>query len=360
MTAALPSYYVPDIELEIQGQPVPADMRASVTRVHFDESLGAADRVEVGIANQGLRFLDHPLLRLGNGIELSLGYRPDGVQHVFKGEITGVDPSFPAAGMPTVTISAHDFMFRLTKGTKTRSFPWFLPDSVIVGIVAGENFLIPQPDVAAAALGALNVFNHRPRSQHNTSDQEFLSRLAAEYGFDIWVDGDVMNFRYLLPQMPPPEVELHWGESLIEFTPHYTSIGEVMSASLGVWVQEIKTEVTVSATWDGDRLGVRVTTGCADQNGAALQPSLGLPDIPLDSPADALKWVMGEMRRRINNRTTGKGTAVGDPRLRIGQVITLSGLGQEFSGRNYRLTAVSHGLDSSGYRTGFEVRRELV
>ena len=96
---------------------------------------------------------------------------------MFKGEITGVDPSFPAADMPTVTISAHDFMFRLTKGTKTRSFPWFLPDSVIVGIVAGENFLIPQPDVAAAALGALNVFNHRPRSQHNTSDQEFLAGL---------------------------------------------------------------------------------------------------------------------------------------------------------------------------------------
>jgi phage protein D len=360
MASPLPSYYIPDFELELQGQPIPADLRASVTKVHFEESLEAADRVEVEFANQGLRLLDNPLLGLATPMQLSLGYRPAGITPVFKGEVSGVDPVFPASGMPTITVSAHDYMFRLTEGSKERSFPWFLPDSVIAVIVAGENFLITEPDPAAAVVGALNMFNQRPRSQYKQSDYKFLRQIAAEYGFDMWVDGDFMDFRFLLPELPPPEIELAWGESLVEFSPHHTSIGELAAVTLKVWIQEIQTELAVQARWDGDTLGFRVIPAMFAELDETVDVGIGLPDIPLDNPVDAVKWVLSDLRRRINNRTTGKGTALGDPRLRVGQVITLSGLGQAFSGSSYRLTSVSHTIDSSGYKTGFEVRKELV
>ena len=360
LPSPLPSYYVPDFELELQGQPIPAVLRASVTKVHFEESLEAADRVEVEFANQGLQLLDHPLFELGASMQLSLGYRPAGITQVFKGNVTGVDPVFPASGMPTITISAHDYMARLTEGTKERSFPWFLPDSLIAVIVAGENFLITEPDPAAAAVGALNVFNQEPRSQYKQSDYKFLRQIAAEYGFDMWVDGDFMNFRFLLPELPPPPVALTWGQSLVEFSPHHTSIGEAVAITLKVWIQEIKTELAVQARWDGDTLSFRVIPAMFAELDQSVDVSIGYPDIPLDNPVDAVKWVLGDLRRRINNRTTGKGTSIGDPRLRVGQVISLLGLGQTFSGSNYRLTSVSHTLDSSGYKTGFDVRRELV
>ena len=360
MAAPAAGYYVPDFEVQLDGQAVPADMRASVISVRFDESLEGADRVEVQFANQGLRLLDHPLLQLKKGVELSLGYQPNGLRHVFKGEVSGVDPVFPSTGMPTVTISAHDFMFRLTEGNKQRAFPWYLPDSLVAVIVAAENFLITEPDPAAALVGSLNIFNKRPRYQYKQSDFKFLRQIAAEYGFDMWVDGDFMNFKFLLPQLPPPEVELHWGESLVEFSPKHTSIGQILAVTLKVYIQELKTELAVQARWDGDSLGIRIMPAMFAEQAQAVEATLGFPDIPLDTPVDAIKWVLGEMRRRINNRTTGKGTAVGDPRLRVGQVITLSGLGDQFSGSNYRLTSVSHSLDRSGYRTAFEVRKELV
>lgn len=360
MATTLPSYYIPDFEVVLGGQPIPAQLRASVTKVHFEESLEAADRVEVEFANQGLLLLDDPLFQLKAPLELSLGYRPSGIVQVFQGEVSGIDPVFPAAGMPTVTISAHDYMFRLTEGSKERSFPWFLPDSVLAVIVAAENFLITEPDPAAAVVGALNVFNQEPRSQYKQSDYKFLRQIAAEYGFDMWVDGSFMNFRFLLPSLPRPELELTWGESLVEFAPHYTSIGELVSVNLKVWIQEIQTELAVQARWDGDSLSFRVIPAMFAELDETVDVGIGLPDIPLDNPVDAVKWVLGELRRRINNRTTGKGAALGDPRLRVGQVITLSGLGQAFSGSNYRLTSVSHTLDGSGYKTAFEVRRELV
>jgi phage protein D len=360
MTSTLPSYYVPEFELELNGQMVPSDLRASVTRVHFEESLEAADRVEVEFANQGLRLLDHPLFQLDTSVQLALGYRSSGILPVFKGTVSGVDPVFPASGMPTITISAHDYMFRLTEGSKERSFPWFLPDSVIAVIVAAENFLITEPDPAAAIVGALNVFNQEPRSQYKQSDYKFLRQIAAEYGFDMWVDGDFMNFRFLLAGLPAPEVELAWGQSLVEFSPHHTSIGELLAVTLKIWVQELQTELAVQARWDGDSLSFRVIPAMFAEMDETVEVGIGLPDIPLDNPVDAIKWVLGDLRRRINHRTTGKGTAIGDPRLRVGQVITLSGIGQAFSGSTYRLTSVSHTFDSSGYKTGFEVRKELV
>jgi phage protein D len=313
----------------------------------------------VHFANPGLRWLDNPLFDLRNSVELSLGYRPGNLVHVFKGEVSSIEPVFPAGGMPSVTIAAHDYMFRLTQGTKERAFPWYLPDSLIAVIVAAENFLITDPDPAAAVVGALNVFNQRPRAQYKQTDFELMRQIATQYGFDMWVDGDVMNFKFLLPGLPGPQVELAWGESLVEFSPKYTSIGQLLAVGVKVWIQEIKTELMIQATWDGDSVGVRVMPALLGEMSETIQPMLSLPDIPLDNPIDAITWVLGDLRRRINNRTTGKGVAIGDPRLRIGQVIALSGLGS-YSGTNWRLTSVSHTVDRGGYKTGFEVRKELV
>ena len=216
---APPSYYAPDFDVSIDGQPVPALMRASITGVRFEESLEGADRVEVTLANQGLRFLDHPLLALENRLELSLGYQPGAVATVFIGGISGFDPTFPSSGMPTVSVVAHNFMKRLQDGTKKRSFPWYLPDALIAAIVAAENLLLTVPDPAAFGLSALGLFNQRPRSQNKgragKSDYDFLREIAAEYGFDMWVDGNFMNFKFLIREQPPPQVELRWGESLL-------------------------------------------------------------------------------------------------------------------------------------------------
>jgi phage protein D len=73
-----------------------------------------------------------------------------------------------------------------------------------------------------------------------------------------------------------------------------------------------------------------------------------------------VKWALGEIRRRINTIVTARGSALGDPRLHAGDTIALSGLGTRFSGTNYRLTSVTHTLDSGGYRSSFDVRQELI
>ena len=89
---------------------------------------------------------------------------------------------------------------------------------------------------------------------------------------------------------------------------------------------------------------------------------LTLIDQPINSPADIANSALviaHELRQKINNRLTGSGSAVGDPRIRAGAMIRIDGLGPDFSG-DYRVVSATHSIDSGGYRTAFQVRKELI
>ena len=57
------------------------------------------------------------------------------------------------------------------------------------------------------------------------------------------------------------------------------------------------------------------------------------------------------------NRLTGSGSTIGNLRMKAGRVVTLEGLGGEFSGP-YRLVSVTHSLSGSGFQTSFAARME--
>jgi hypothetical protein len=328
--------------------------------VRFEEALEGASRVELELANPGLRLLDRPELALDAAVELALGYRPLGVRSVFSGAVTGMEPTFPAGGMPTMTISAQDATSRLSQGRKDRAFPHYLTDAAIAALVAAENGLVPVSDLASAAVGGLGAFADQPRYQYKQTDHQLLRSLAAEYGFDIWVDGPFLNIKYLLRELPPPEIELRWGLSLLDFTPRLTSIGQLATIRAQIWVEGLKTQIAVEVGWDGERLSIRVLPAMFAEQDETFEATLTIPDLPVDTPVDAIRWVVGEMRRRLNNRLTASGSAVGDPRFRAGSVIAVDGVGERLSGRSYRLTSVAHTLDQGGYRTRFQVRKEVV
>src|SRR5438128_2628004 len=229
--------YAPSFQIKINGDNLPTAMRASVTRLSYQDGIEGADRVEITLANEGLRWLDHPLLQVDNGFSLSIGYAPDPLEDVFVGEITGVNVTFPNSGMPTVTVIAHDFLQRLTHGTKDRTFAislpcigkFPLPDPLVADLVAFSNLLVPLVDPAGAALSFLTLLiayavdpieaKKGIRIQNKQSDFDFLSSLAKENGWEMYIDhtvqpqGRVLKFQFLI-QDYSPSVNLKWGQSL--------------------------------------------------------------------------------------------------------------------------------------------------
>jgi len=383
----------PEARILADGQPLPAALRASVSRIAVTLGLEGADRLELTVSDEAVRWLDHPQIALDRELRLELGYAPDPLTQVFVGDVVGLTPSFPSEGSPRLTIVAQDRRVRLQRGTKTR---WFavaipcvgaypIPDPLIAGGVAAEHQLTLASDpvslTIAAALGGVEYGiaaglgegdYELIRKQRKESDLDFLTTIARENGWLMTVDhagargGNILRFTSFFAHAVP-DVIFRYGESLMDFSPRLTKVGEVLRVTARFWIPQIKVEMTVTAGWDWDRQALEVSassgtglpggTGGGSTAGSDTSVSTMLLGEEV-SAKTASRAMLAKLIDKLNQRLTGSASVVGDTRLRPGGVVQIDGVGQLFGGL-YRLTSVSHTHDSGGFRTSFEVRKEV-
>jgi uncharacterized protein len=205
------------------------------------------------------------------------------------------------------------------------------------------------------------------RKQSGQTDFQFLSQIAKENGWEMFIDhtaepkGYVLRFQFLVQEYTPT-LTLKWGASLMDFTPRLTTVGDIFGVSARVWVDSIKMEFVIAVSWDYDRATFNLQ----------IFPSLvGAPDDILGPAAKgktlsikptgfaaAPQKILTELLPRLNNRLTGSGNTIGNPKIKANKVVNFEGLGSEFSGL-YRVTSATHTLDSSGYKTAFQARKEV-
>jgi len=377
------SHYIPDFRLEMAGAPVPAELRASVSNVTLVSGLEGADRAEITLVNDSLRWLDNPLFALDTPMTLRLGYADTGLEQVFVGQVVGFGAAFPNGAGPTVTVTAQDARYRLAQGNKVR---WFgipipsvgvfpLPDVATAPIVALENLLLPIIDPVGAALsillGAAEAASSIAdpggaqkfiRKQANESDYDFLTKIAKENGWEMVIDhsgplgGHLLHFFSPLDKLQA-DVNLTYGASLMEFTPRITNVGQIFSVSGYVWVPAIKMVFNIVLGFDWDRMALTLAIYPA---GIALAPSTPSADL-IDDPltlATAPRKLVSELIPKLNKRLTATGGTIGDPAILAGRVLRITGVGVQFGGL-WRVTEATHTIDSSGYRTHFELRKEI-
>jgi hypothetical protein len=199
------------------------------------------------------------------------------------------------------------------------------------------------------------------RRQVGQSDYDFLQCIARENGWEMLIDhsgtlgGYKLRFRSLLTHLDA-DVTLKYGQSLVDFTPRISEVGQTDLVSAYIWVAPLKTEFTLSVGWDWDRLALTL-----DIRPGLIPSGQGESEILFDTPVtlqSAPGRILKELIPRLNSRLTGTGTTIGDPRIRAGAVLALKGLGVQFGGL-YRVTSATHTIDSGGYQTSFEVRKEI-
>jgi hypothetical protein len=386
--------YAPVCRLTVNGSELPSSVRTCVTSVRYEDGMEGADQVQIGLANPNLRFLQSHvrglsavavpagvsvntfaradavpggLFDLDNEVGLALGYAPDPPEDVFLGEITGVGATFPNGGMPTLTVTAHDFLQRATRGSVSRGFGP-LPDAAIIAILSLENGLLPLIDPYMIPLDVLNTIGNflfgTATKQSDQSDYQLLSQIAARYDMDLHVDHHTLMLTRFIKEYSP-RLTLTYGQSLLDFSPRVSTVGQAVGISRRVSLREIRIDLILNIGWDFDRESINVSVLPAQAGMAAPAASAPVQESKhkaIRNAIDVANAVVGlihELRQKINNRLTGSGTAVGDPRIRAGAVIRLDGLGVDFSG-NYRVTKATHTIDTGGYRTSFEVQREVI
>lgn len=382
----IPPAYAPEIRLSFAGRPAPAELRGSVSAITCQTGMGNSDRLEITLANERLRWLDHELFRLDTEVSVTIGYAPDEPTQLFVGEVTGSDASFPSEGMPTLRVVAQDRRTRLAAASPGR---WFgipiptigvmpIPDLAVAPLLTLEHGLLPELDPLGAFLSAaLSVADAAAsiddpgmrqrvvRRQHSQTTLEFLEKIAAENGWELVMDHGPGGNGTVLRLMSPagelePEATLRYGHSLIDFTPKISKVGQVAAVSVKVWRPEIKLELTVTVGYDWDRqaLDIQIAPGFglpSGLGGASKQVLLVQEPVTV---ATAPRLILSKLLPRLNRRLTAAGSCVGNPAITAGHVVRVEGVGQTYGGL-YRVAQARHSLDAGGYRTGFELRKEI-
>jgi uncharacterized protein len=378
--------YVPDFQVKIANVDIPWELRASIMSVRLTAGLEGSDQVQLSIFNEHLKWLDDPRFAIDVPIRLSIGYQPNSIVLMFVGAIKAVQATFPSSGTPTLDVTAQDLITDMQDAKNSR---WFssdvpkttnkpVPRAVMANQVASKYGLVAQFDPTGADLAKLvgsvtSVLSEAlgvgdpgdPQRgvdrQINTVDYDLLKRVARESGYDLMIDHTSQNAGKVLIFFAPwdhlaPDVALTYGENLMDFTPRLTQIGQIGSVIANVWQPGSKKTVAVTLGWDWQRMGLALSV---QQGQATAAP--GSSDLVIDEPltvGTAPRRLISELIPKLNNRITGSASAVGDPALRPGAVVKIEGVGVQFGGY-YRITKSTHTIDSGGYRTEFDLRKEI-
>lgn len=338
-------FFAPRFDINISGITAASDITRRVLSVTYEGSLDTADMFKVVVSNPDNQFTDSPLFSPGQNVELYMGYGAE-LTPMILGEITAVEPDFPASGPPTITISGYDKSYRMRHAQSVPRQFKFMTDSLIVAEIAAENLLIPVVDPSP--------WFHKNLTQTGT-DFGFIKSLAADNLFDAYVYWDKLYFQ--LP-VQTQAVVLEWGQSLRSFAPRLSTATMGGLQVIRGYNEELATAivgVASGALLNLDALIERLGPATLD-----LLASLGrrwIHSQKITSPIDALSLGKALLQQLLDGLYEGTGSCIGLPKLRAGSWIQVAGTGKRFSG-SYRLRKVRHTINENGYITEFDITQK--
>jgi phage protein D/phage baseplate assembly protein gpV len=282
--------------------------------------------------------LDDSKFVIGAEIEVRLGATSDRqTQPLFAGEIVTVEPEFEAGGASMV-VRAYDLSHRMMRTRKQRTFMKMTIPQVVSNICR-ENGL--RADVASSRL------SHEYILQNNETDWEFVARLAQRIGFEFIVRDKTASFKP--PQKSAP-VELRYPDDLHAFSPRITAVQQVKEVTVRGF-DLVSKRAAVGSSRSAEQLTEAGITrnAVASEFGAA---KLEIAGQSVRSGEEASAMASAQLNLLANAYLAAEGMCLGNPKIKAGTMLKISGVGQKYSG-TYRVAKAEHVLTTGGYVTRF-------
>ena len=292
-----------------------------------------------GLADQV--FEDGTILKLGAALIVYAG-EVSSPTEIFRGKITALEGIFPGNAPPELLVLAEDALqgARMKRRTKT----WEQTSlSAIVQEIANGLGLTPVSSGLDATIGT--------ELQLNESDLYFLRRLLARYDADLQVVGTELHAAPR-SQAQRNTIELDMNSQLHEVRVLADLAQQVTQVTATGW--DYDQGQTISVNSQTTSLGPGSGQTGKDWLTQALNSrSEQLAQYATLNQADAQALVDAEYAQRARRFVVARGIVEGNPTLRVGSWLTLTGLGPRFS-NTYYTTAAVHRFDTErGYRTEF-------
>lgn len=336
-------FYAPRFAIRVSGVTMSADVSNQVLKLAVETNLDMAGKFAITMRNPDNAVLDSALFDLGKTVEIHLGYGND-LEPAFLGEITAIEPEFPADGGALVVISGADKSHRLRRTQPESTDYAATSDSIIAARIAVENGLVPVVDPTPPFLEKIT---------QNTSDMAFLKSRAEQYFFDVYVEWDRLHFQFPRPQTAAHVLE--WGRNLSSFSPRISAAGLAGLQIVRDYNQELAQSIfgiAMAADLDTDNLTEKLGTAATDLLSSLVRT--GIRKGAVNNPFDATRLAKSLLANLLDGLYEGTGSCVGIPDLAAGSYLAIEGVGKRFSG-TYRLRKVNHVIDERGFHTTFDI-----
>ncbi|RSN52565.1 type IV secretion protein Rhs [Amycolatopsis sp. WAC 04182] len=345
--------------VEVAGGPLPDDVKTLLSYAYVDDSRNLPDMFVLRFRDSGHVVLDKGKFTVGAEIKLKVQTSdPEGPQELLSGEVTAVAIDLDRIGTFT-EVRGYDHAHRLFRGRRVAVYQGMSVADVVAKVTQRAGLEIGKIDPVPGVGGR----PHTQFSQDNVSDWEFLSRLAESVGAQIAVRGGALDFS--LAEKPsaapattakahtdPLVLEAH--RTLVSLRASVTAAEQVPEVEARGW--DIETKQAVVAVEKPKNAGTEVE----GVDPVALANKFSSPkyvsaDTPRRSQAEAKAAAIALSERLGSACTELDGVAKGNPKLRAGAAVTLTGVGKPFAGK-YTLTSTRHLFNAEvGYTTEFAV-----
>lgn len=335
--------------LRVDGQEHEA-LRTLLKAMEMTEGEGGMSALELRFDNLAsvpdgtadFAFEDGRILKLGARITVSAGEETN-PREIFRGTITGLEGVFTETGSPELVVLAEDALQRARLARRTAVHD----DATVSGLastVAKQAGLTPKVTGLSDPVGT--------QVQLNESDLAFLRRVLARADADLQVVENDLQVA--------PRADVRRGTLELAM---YSQLRRCrVLADLSQQVTE-----TTTAGWDpaqGQRVsatstGASLGPGAGQKGADALESALGkrsehVADLAVMTDAEAQALADAAFDHRARRFVVVEGTTEGNPTLRVGTHVKLTGLGPRFS-NTYYVVRARHRWDlAQGYATEFE------
>ncbi len=347
----------PFYNIKVKDKDIDIVEKLGITSFSFESSTEKDNLVKLQgtISFKNTSILDEQWLQKGTEIVYFFGYKGAAQSEVHRAVITEINVNF---GLTiSISIDCLDKGQYLKKGTNNKVWE-NVKASDIVGSIAKNYDLETVIDTTD--------FTYISKPQGNMNDFDFIKKLSKESNKTFFITDNTLHFKDRdLAKSSTVTYTYGNGDSKIKsFSPKLKGTDDkgVGSSAKVVGInnadnKEVSEVLDVQKTGKNDLGNVKGTFNY-NKNGVETYKG-GVATVTNDVPEIEKKKLQNKVENEQLNSLEATLTLEGEPKIKVTDIITMSGLPQKFVG-NYYVSVVSHSISSSGYETVVQLKKNAT
>lgn len=383
------SKYVPEFQIMINDEKQ-TDLRDYVTSISVNEKVGGepaqfsiviADRFDTKTqkfiwldlflkTDSPLFFArDNPKQMKSKQFEIYMGYQGKvGLKKLISGNLASISTTGFTSDIPRLTIGGYDSSHTLLTNKQAsgdkKKFVTIEKDDTYEQIAKN---IAKKLDITPITDSTTKYRSRMLKSDVNYI--EFLKESAKKVGFEFFITRG--NLYFVNPRKIYRGKDQEGIEKLLKFEWHVNLLEFVPTLNLSGLIPEVQIRGNLSPS--KELVVEHAETGketMAEQNsakrltGSQIAKKMGLnrkeiKNMIFESRQEAKDIAMGQLNITSDNLVTSAGSIIGNPELMPGQHIEIAGISKQLCGLYY-VTEVTNTIDSNGYSTKFNARKNNI